>query len=64
VGGGDAGDREVISLDDIRRELDVDPADDQSAVVAAAYDRAKGLLRRGEPFVWNATNVSRCCATR
>jgi putative nucleotidyltransferase with HDIG domain len=54
-----AADREVISLDDIRRELDVDPADNQSEVVAAAYDRAKGLLRRGEPFVWNATNVSR-----
>jgi predicted kinase len=28
-------------------------------VVAAAYDRAKGCLRKGEPFVWNATNVSR-----
>jgi putative nucleotidyltransferase with HDIG domain len=54
-----AEDREVISLDDIRRELDVEPGDDQSAVVAAAYDRAKALLRRGEPFVWNATNVSR-----
>lgn len=51
--------REVISLDDLRRELDVDPADNQSEVVAAAYDRAKVLLRRGEPFVWNATNVSR-----
>jgi putative nucleotidyltransferase with HDIG domain len=54
-----AGDREVISLDDIRRELEVDPADNQSEVVAAAYDRAKALLRRGEQFVWNATNVSR-----
>lgn len=54
-----AGGREVISLDDIRRELDVEPGDDQSGVVAAAYDRAKGLLRRGAPFVWNATNVSR-----
>ena len=54
-----AGDREVISLDQIRGELDVDPADDQSAVVMAAYDRAKAFLRRGEPFVWNATNVSR-----
>jgi len=65
--------REVISLDDLRRELDVEPGDDQSEVVAAAYDRAKVLLRRGEPFVWNATNVSRvlrgkvtdlCCAYR
>lgn len=54
-----AGGRELISLDDIRRELDVDPADDQSEVVRAAYERAKVLLRRGEPFVWNATNVSR-----
>jgi putative nucleotidyltransferase with HDIG domain len=54
-----AGDREVISLDDIRRELDVDPGDNQSEVVAAAYDRAKALLRRGESFIWNATNVSR-----
>jgi putative nucleotidyltransferase with HDIG domain len=54
-----AGDREVISLDDIRRELEVEPGDDQSEVVAAAYDRAKVLLRRAESFVWNATNVSR-----
>ena len=51
--------RAVISLDDIRHELDVEPGDDQSAVVRAAYDRAKALLRRSEPFVWNATNVSR-----
>jgi putative nucleotidyltransferase with HDIG domain len=54
-----AGDREVISLDQIRGELDVEPSDDQSAVVAAAYGRAKALLRKHEPFVWNATNVSR-----
>lgn len=54
-----AGGRAVIALDDIRRELDVEPGENQSAVVAAAYDRAKALLRRGEPFVWNATNVSR-----
>jgi putative nucleotidyltransferase with HDIG domain len=54
-----AGGREVIALDDIRRELDVEPGADQSEVVAAAYARAKALLRRGEPFVWNATNVSR-----
>ncbi|HEV3437656.1 MAG TPA: AAA family ATPase [Gemmata sp.] len=53
------GGREVISLDGIREELDVDPADNQSEVIAAAYDRAKVFLRRGEPFVWNATSVSR-----
>ncbi|MDB5312670.1 MAG: hypothetical protein JWO38_6872 [Gemmataceae bacterium] len=54
-----AGTREVIGLDDIRAELDVDPGENQGAVIAAAHDRAKGLLRTGTPFVWNATNVSR-----
>jgi putative nucleotidyltransferase with HDIG domain len=54
-----AGDREVISLDGIRTELDVGPADNQGEVIAAAHDRARGLLRAGTPFVWNATNVSR-----
>jgi predicted kinase len=55
-----AGDHAVITLDDIRAELDVDPGDaDQSAVVVTAYGRARELLRRGEPFVWNATNVTR-----
>lgn len=54
-----AGDREVISLDEIRGELDVDPADNQSEVVLAAYNRARVLLRKNQPFVWNATNVSR-----
>ena len=49
----------VIALDDIRAELDVDPADGQGAVIAAARERAREHLRRGEPFAWNATNVSR-----
>jgi putative nucleotidyltransferase with HDIG domain len=53
-----AGDREVIALDQIRAELDVDPADDQSGVVAA-YAKAKACLRKARPFVWNGTNVSR-----
>lgn len=49
----------VIALDDIRAELEVDPADGQGAVIAAARDRARAHMRRGEPFAWNATNVSR-----
>jgi predicted kinase len=56
---GHGGERELISLDQIRAELDVDPAENQSGVVAAAYDRAKEFLRKGTPFAWNATNVSR-----
>jgi predicted kinase len=49
----------VISLDQIRQELGVKPEDDQGSVVNCARERARGFLRRGEPFAWNATNVSR-----
>ena len=49
----------VVSLDDIRRELGVAPTGDQGAVVAAAYERARGYLREGRSFVWNATNLTR-----
>ncbi len=49
----------VIALDDLRAELDVDPGDDQGAVIAAAKERARGLLRAGTSFAWNATNLSR-----
>ena len=53
------GDRAVVSLDAIRQETGVDPAAEQGAVVQEARERAKGYLRTGEPFVWNATNISR-----
>ncbi|MEV6104410.1 AAA family ATPase [Streptomyces sp. NPDC051940] len=49
----------VVSLDAIRRERGVDPGAPQGAVVAAAQEAARARLRQGEPFVWNATNVSR-----
>lgn len=49
----------VVSLDDLRAELDVDPADGQGAVIAAARDRAREHLRAGRPFAWDATNLSR-----
>lgn len=49
----------VVSLDDLRDALDVDPADDQAPVIAAARERAREHLRAGRPFAWNATNVSR-----
>ncbi len=48
----------VVSLDVLRDELDVDPTDPQGTVVQAARERAKEHLRRREPFVWNATNLS------
>ncbi|WP_437315039.1 AAA family ATPase [Sorangium sp. So ce385] len=49
----------VVSLDALRSELEIDPTDSQGQVVQAARERAKEHLRRGERFVWNATNLSR-----
>lgn len=53
------GDWPVVSLDDLRTELDVDPTDAQGTVVQAAKERAKEHLRKGQRFVWNATNLNR-----
>lgn len=52
---------ETISLDNIRRQHRLSPTDKQATgwVVQQAKLQAKALLRRGEPFVWNATNVTR-----
>jgi predicted kinase len=50
---------EVISLDDLRVELEVEPDEPQGAVIAAARERARAALRAGRPLVWNATNLSR-----
>jgi predicted kinase len=49
----------VISLDGLRREMKVAPADNQGPVVARARDRAREYLRRKQSFIWNATNISR-----
>lgn len=48
----------VISLDDIRMELKIPPTANQTPVVETARERAKLLLRKKQPFVWNATNLS------
>lgn len=49
----------VVSLDALRDELDVDPADTQGGVIQAARERAREHLRAERDFIWNATNVSR-----
>ncbi len=48
----------VVSLDQLRDELDVTPQESQGRVVAEARERARDHLRAGRSFVWNATNVS------
>ncbi|WP_433053523.1 AAA family ATPase [Dactylosporangium sp. CS-033363] len=54
----------VVSLDGLRAELKVRPTDDQGPVIAAAYARARELLRAGTAYVWNATNTTRALRSR
>jgi predicted kinase len=49
----------VVSLDQIRRELKISPAENQGQVVATARERARELLRRQQSFIWNATTITR-----
>lgn len=48
----------MVSLDDIRKELGILPTAPQAPVVDAAREKAKELLRKKQPFVWNATNLT------
>ncbi len=48
----------VISLDEIRGALGIAPTENQTKVVELARERARELLRKKQPFVWNATNLS------
>jgi predicted kinase len=49
----------VVSLDAIRRDQGVDPRAPQGPIAAAAREQARVFLRRQQPFVWNATNLTR-----
>jgi predicted kinase len=56
----------IISLDDIRRKHKLKP-DDASATgwaVQEAKEQAKVFLRKGEPFAWNATNITQQMRTQ
>ncbi len=49
----------VISLDEIRIKLKIKPDKPQGHVIQAAKEIAKGYLREGKSFIWNATNTSK-----
>lgn len=51
--------RKVISLDDVRAEFGISPAEGSARAADIAVRRARELLRRKEPFIWNATNSIR-----
>lgn len=48
----------VISLDDIRRANKIPATAEQGRVANLAREQAKEYLRRHQPFVWNATNIT------
>ena len=48
----------MISLDEIRKEMRVLPMENQTRVVEEGRERAREFLRRKQPFVWNATDLS------
>lgn len=53
------GERPVVSLDQIRRELKISPTSNQGQVVQAAREACRKHLRNRENFLLNATNTTR-----
>ncbi len=49
----------VVSLDNLRVELDVEATDDQGEVIQVARERCREHLRLGRSFALNATNILR-----
>ena len=49
----------VISLDDIRGELEIDATGNQGEVAQLARERCRDFLRTGTSFAFNATNLLR-----
>ncbi len=52
--------RPVVSLDDLRRDRGVKRGDKagEGRLIQDARELARSYLRAGEPFIWNATNLS------
>ncbi len=49
----------VVSLDDIRKDLDIVATDNQGEVIQAARENCREYLRAGRDFAFNATNTIR-----
>ena len=48
-----------VSMDDIRSDMEIDPAGNQGKVIQQAKEKCRELLRDGRSFAFNATNVLR-----
>ena len=49
----------IVSLDDLRAELGVEPTDNQGQVAQLARERCRELLRSKTDFAFNATNTTK-----
>lgn len=49
----------VLSLDDLRAELQISPTDNQGELIQTAQERAREFLRKKQSFIWNATNLTK-----
>lgn len=51
----------VVSLDDIRRKHKIQPTDKagNGRVIQEAKEQARNYLRKGQDFIWNATNITK-----
>lgn len=52
-------DTPIVSLDEVRSQLGVEPTDDQGRVAQVAKERCREFLRSGTSFAFNATNTMR-----
>lgn len=49
----------VISLDKLRKSMNISPKDNQSKIIYVAKEQAKAYLRSKQSFIWNATNITK-----
>jgi predicted kinase len=54
----------VVSLDDIRDDLQLGATDNQGAVIQTARERCREFLRAKRDFAFNATNIMRLTRSR
>lgn len=54
-----AQDLPMVSLDEIRRAMNVSPKDNQGKVIQSAKEAARVHLRAKSDFIWNATNLTK-----
>lgn len=48
---------QTVSFDDMKKEMNLKENDNVGTAVHATIEKAKNLLRKKEPFIWNATNI-------